>query len=110
VVERVRDITGGALADVVIDAVPYNTETFVDAVDCVRRSGTVFISGRKGPTSKVKNLVVDKIVENGLRIQGAHGKATESYKQVAAMLESGRFPLEKLATGEHAICVSLVPA
>jgi threonine dehydrogenase-like Zn-dependent dehydrogenase len=127
VVERVREITDGAGADIVMDLVPYATETIVDAIDCVRPHGMVFIAGRKGPTSKIKNLVVDKIVQNGLRVQGTHGKSPDTFRQVALLLESERFPLHRLPThtfpleeatraietlagtvpGEHAICVSL---
>ena len=125
--ERVREITGGAMADVVLDLVPYDTETVVDAVDSVREHGLVFIAGRNGPDSRVRGLVVDRIVERGVRIHGTHGKDNESYRQAVKLMEQHRPGLEKLPThtfaldraheaiatlagdvpGERAVCVSL---
>ena len=127
VTDRVRQITGGAMADVVLDLVPYDTETLVDAIDCVREHGLVFIAGRKGPHSTVRGLVVDRIVERGLRIHGTHGKDNESYRQAVKLMERRQPGLERLPThtfpldrasealatlagdvpGQHAVCVSL---
>src|SRR5688500_3015079 len=48
VVEAVRDLTAGALADVVVDTVGHAPQTAVDAVEAVRPGGTVVLAGIKG--------------------------------------------------------------
>ncbi|MBT3270597.1 zinc-binding dehydrogenase [Candidatus Poribacteria bacterium] len=45
VVARVRDITGGEMADIVVEIVGHNTETLAACVSLVRREGTVLAFG-----------------------------------------------------------------
>ena len=95
--KTVRELTGGALADIVLDLVPYATETVVDAVDIVKPGGTVVLAGIKGKNQTVRELVTDTIVMKSITIKGTLGKGSSSYRQAIQILESGRYPLELLA-------------
>ena len=128
IVERVKEATGGQLADVVIDVVPYAATTLAEAVDMTRPGGTIVMAGVKG-NRPVQNLFSDKITKKALRLQGAAGKLADSQLQSIRILESGRYPLEKLHShtfpleqsalaletlagnvpGETAICVCIAP-
>jgi threonine dehydrogenase-like Zn-dependent dehydrogenase len=77
----------------------------------------------------VPGLMTDKVALKALTIRGVVGKQSSSYRLAISMLESRRFPFEKLASraypleqaeqaidvlagrvpGEQAICVSLAP-
>ncbi len=128
VVERVREVTGGGMADVVIDVVPNVPTTFTDALELAKHRGTVVIAAMKGDV-EVPGFFSDRIALKALSIRGALGKPSSAYRLAISILESGRFPFEKLqprtyaledATtaidalagripGENPICVSLAP-
>jgi threonine dehydrogenase-like Zn-dependent dehydrogenase len=128
VVRRVREITDGALADVVVDVTPYSNEAVVQAVDLARRGGTVVLAGMKGQRP-VEGLYNDRIVAKDLTIKGAFGVDFHAYEPAVRLIESGRYPLEKLHThtlpleeaehalrvlarevpGEEAVHIALVP-
>lgn len=67
--ERVGELTGGALADVVIDVVPATASTVADAVDVARPRGTVVLAGIKGERA-VPGLHSDRIVRKALTLKG----------------------------------------
>jgi threonine dehydrogenase-like Zn-dependent dehydrogenase len=96
-VRRVAEITGGALADVVVDVAPYATQVVVDAVAAVRPGGTIVLAGLKG-NRPIQNLLTDTIVRKAITIKGALAVDAASYRQAIRIIESGRFPLDKLHT------------
>jgi threonine dehydrogenase-like Zn-dependent dehydrogenase len=127
IVEVVNDLTGGKLADVVLDIVPDAPHTVVEAVDMTRSKGTVVLAGLKGDRP-VPNFMTDNIVRKALTVKGAWGKRRQAYVDAIALMESGQYPLELLHTGKafpleraadaiatlaggdpNAICVSLSP-
>jgi threonine dehydrogenase-like Zn-dependent dehydrogenase len=97
VVERVREITGGAMADVVLELTPIATRPVLDAVEAVRHSGRIVLAGLKG--GKTVDLVTDRLINKGLTVRGAFGVNAEAYIEAIRIIESGRFPLEKMASG-----------
>jgi threonine dehydrogenase-like Zn-dependent dehydrogenase len=94
-VDRVAELTGGALADAVIDVVPSAASTINDALNVVRSRGTVVVAGMKGE-NPVPDFRSDKIIMKSLTIKGVRGKRSSSYPRAISILESGRFPLHKL--------------
>ncbi|MBO0686971.1 MAG: alcohol dehydrogenase catalytic domain-containing protein [Candidatus Dormibacteraeota bacterium] len=95
-VERVKEITDGNLADVVLELTPIATQPVLDAVECVRHSGRVVLAGLKG--GKTVDLVTDRIINKGATLVGAFGVDARGYIEAIRIIESGRFPLEKLHT------------
>jgi threonine dehydrogenase-like Zn-dependent dehydrogenase len=128
VVARVREIMGGDMADVVIDVTAYAVEAVTQAIDLARRGGRVVLGGTKGP-KPVPNFISDKVVGKELTVLGAFGVDWPAYEAAVKLIESGKYPLERMHThtlpldeaerglallagsveGEQAIHVALVP-
>jgi alcohol dehydrogenase len=93
VVEKIRKATGGAGADVVIEAIGMQ-ETFLDALQSVRRGGTVSVVGLfPGPVE----LPMQELAISGLRLSMGLGNLSRM-NQLMALLESGRVDLSPLVT------------
>jgi threonine dehydrogenase-like Zn-dependent dehydrogenase len=127
-VRRVRDITDGRGADIVVDVTAYATEPVAQALDMVKRGGTIVLAGTKG-TNPIPHFLSDKIVTRELTIKGALGVDFHAYEPAIRLIESGKYPLERMHThsfgleqaerairvlageveGERAIHVALVP-
>lgn len=128
VVQRVREITGGEMADVVIDVTAYAVEAVTQAVDLVRRNGRVVLAGTKG-ASPVPGFLSDKVVGKEVTILGAFGVDWPAYEAAVRLIESRKYPLERMHTntlpldeaerglallagnvpGEQAVHIALVP-
>lgn len=96
--ERVREITDGKLADVVLELTPIAAQPVRDAIEAVRHSGRIVLAGLKG--GKDLELSTDRIINKALTIRGAFGVDAASYLQAIRIIESGRFPLHKMASGQ----------
>ena len=127
VVEAVTKILPDG-ADVVLDTTPNSPESVNHAVEIVARHGTIGLAGVKG-THAVNDLRTDLIMRKSARILGTKGSPWRATEAAIRMIESGRYPLEKLHThtipleqteralrilagevpGEQAIHVTIVP-
>jgi threonine dehydrogenase-like Zn-dependent dehydrogenase len=127
VVKRVEEITGGDMADVVLELTPMAGGPVTDAMLAAKRGGTVVLAGLKG--HREIPLQTDLIINRALTVRGAFGVDSRGMADAIALLESRRFPLEKMHThsfgladaalaiqtlggdvpGEHAIHVSVHP-
>jgi threonine dehydrogenase-like Zn-dependent dehydrogenase len=128
VVRRVREITEGALADIVVDVTAYANEPVTQAIDLARRGGTIVLAGMKGQRP-VEGFYNDRVVGKELTIKGVFGVDFHAYEPAVRLIESGKYPLEKMHThtlpleeaehalkllareipGEDAIHIALVP-
>lgn len=98
VAERVADITGGRMADVVLEATSGpSTEPVGQALELAAEGGTVVLAGMHGD-NPASNLVTDKIVSRTLTVKGVWGRHREAVFAAIALIESGEYPLEKLCT------------
>jgi threonine dehydrogenase-like Zn-dependent dehydrogenase len=97
VVQRVRELTGGRGADVVVEVTAFATRPIVDAIDCAGLGGRIVLAGVKG-MKPVPDLVSDKVVLKELSLLGAIGVTWAAYEQAIRLIESRRLPLEKLQT------------
>ena len=124
----VGEATSGRMADVVVDVTSYSVEAVNQAINLARRGGTVVLAGTKGPKS-VPGFLSDRIVMKELTVKGAFGVDYDSYEKAVRLIESGKYPLERLHThtmplaeaerairrlareepGEDAIHIALVP-
>lgn len=96
-VRRVKELTDGRGADVVVDVSSYATQPVVDALSMVRTGGRVVLAGVKG-FKAVEGFVSDLIVMKEIRIMGAIGVTSSGYKSAIRLLESGRVPMERMHT------------
>jgi threonine dehydrogenase-like Zn-dependent dehydrogenase len=95
-VERVEEITGGQMADVVLELTPMAAGPVSDALQAVRRGGRVVLAGLKG--NREIPLRTDVIINRALTIRGAFGVDAKGMEDAIALIESRRFPLEKMHT------------
>ena len=75
--ERVRDVTGGDMADVVLDMSAGSTEPILQALDVARMGGRVVLAGLKNG-KPVSGLVTDKIVVKDCRCSAASASTASS--------------------------------
>jgi threonine dehydrogenase-like Zn-dependent dehydrogenase len=95
-VEAVMDLLPQG-ADVVLDTTPNSPQSVNDALDIVARQGTIGLAGVKG-SHPVNNLRTDLIMQKSLRVLGTKGAPWRATEAAIRMIESGRYPLEKLHT------------
>lgn len=105
VVQRVKEITEGRLADVVVDVSAGATRPVVDAIEIVRPRGTVVLAGMKGGRV-VPEFVSDRVVLKGIRLQGALGANRAAFAQAIRIIEGRRFPLHRLHTHDFPLSKS----
>jgi 2-desacetyl-2-hydroxyethyl bacteriochlorophyllide A dehydrogenase len=125
----VRGATNGRGADVVIDVTSYATSAVTLAIDLARRGGRVVLAGTKGLGNPTPDFFSDKIVMKELTVHGALGVDHANYERAVRLIESRKYPLEKMHThtlpldqaerairilsgaepGEQAIHIALVP-
>lgn len=123
----VREATDGRGADVVIDVTAYATDAVLQAIDVARRGGRVVLAGTKGP--KPVEIVTDRILMKELTVYGVLGVDYPNYERAIRLIESRRYPLEKMHThslpldeaeralqllagavpGESAVHIALIP-
>jgi threonine dehydrogenase-like Zn-dependent dehydrogenase len=99
---RVRELTGGRGADVVVDVTSYATEPVAAALDYVAPGGTVVLAGTKG-FEPIPGFVSDKIVLKEVAVRGAIGVTSSAYRNAIRLIESRRLPLERTHTHDFAL-------
>jgi len=129
VVARVRELTHGEGADVVVETTSEATDPVVKAIEIAKPGGTVVVAGVKGAGVGIPGLEHDRIFMKRLTIKGVANADFKSFEIAVQLIESGKYPLEKMCThsfaladidlairtlagrvpGENAVCVSLDP-
>jgi threonine dehydrogenase-like Zn-dependent dehydrogenase len=129
VVARVRELTRGDGADVVVDVTAETMAPIPLAIEMARPGGTIILAGVKGPEAAIPNLKNDRIFSKELTIRGVKNADFDSFAIAVKLIESRRYPFEKMHThsfalddielaiktlagrvpGEHAVSVSLNP-
>lgn len=94
---RIRELTGGRGADVVVDVTSYATKPVAEALNYVRPGGTIVLAGVKG-YKPVDEFVSDLIVMKEITIQGAIGVTSSGYRAAIRLIESRRVPVERMHT------------
>jgi threonine dehydrogenase-like Zn-dependent dehydrogenase len=95
-VHAVSELTDGELADVTLELTPMATAPVADALLATRHGGRVVLAGLKG--GKEVPLRTDLIINRALTVVGAFGVDARAYAEAIRIIESRRFPLEKLHT------------
>lgn len=95
-VARVREITGGDGVDVALEVTPMASEPVTHAIEAIRHGGRVVLAGLKGGTPHPVNT--DLIINKAATVVGAFSVDARGYEDAIAIIESGRFPLEKMHT------------
>jgi threonine dehydrogenase-like Zn-dependent dehydrogenase len=99
---RIRELTNGRGADVVIDVSSYAVEPVAAALDYVAAGGAVVLAGVKG-FKAIPEFVSDKIVMKEIRVFGAIGVTSSAYRAAIRLIESGKTPIAKMHTHDFAL-------
>jgi threonine dehydrogenase-like Zn-dependent dehydrogenase len=100
--QRVRELTDGRGADVVVDVSAYATTPVAEALDYVAVGGRVVLAGVKG-FKAIPDFISDKIVMKEIQIQGAFGVTSSGYRNAIRLLEARRHPVEKMHTHDFGL-------
>jgi threonine dehydrogenase-like Zn-dependent dehydrogenase len=92
-VAGIAEITGGAMADVVLD-VADDPATVQGALEMVRFGGTVVLAGLKD--RRTVGVVSDLVPLKALTVQGGSGSTAESMEAAVSLLNAGRIPTAPL--------------
>jgi threonine dehydrogenase-like Zn-dependent dehydrogenase len=95
VFERVRDATGGDMADVVVE-VSGSPAAQRETTRLVRRGGTIVWAGGSGRPSV--DMPMDDVVQRALTIKGVRSHEYDAIAQAIALVASGTLPVQDLAT------------
>ena len=94
---RVRELTGGRGADVIIEVCAYAPEPVAEALYYAATGARIILAGVKG-FKAVPDFLSDLIVVKELTVRGAFGVTWKSYDAAIRLIESGRVPLAKMHT------------
>src|SRR5713101_8927267 len=94
---RVRELTGGRGAEVVIEVTANAAEPVAEALHYVAAGGCIVLAGAKG-LKAVPDFVSDLVVVKEITIRGAFAVTSRAYESAIRLIESGRVPLEKMHT------------
>jgi alcohol dehydrogenase len=96
--ETVREVTGGELADTVLD-VTGSPAAIEASVYLVKPMGTLVCAGTPAG-NRPSTINTTHITHSEIRFQGVYTHTSESIKQAIRLAERGRYPLEKLISHE----------
>ncbi len=96
VVERVRELTDGRGVDVTLELTPMAAGPVTDALLATKHGGRVVLAGIKG--DREIPVRTDVIINRALTLQGAYGVDAKAMAEAIALIESRRFPLERMHT------------
>jgi alcohol dehydrogenase len=97
IVERVREVTGGDMADVVLDMSAGSTEPVLQAIDVARRGGRIVLAGLKNG-KPVNGLMTDKIAGNELQVLGGFSSTSGSLEVALEILKEHQNKLGRLCS------------
>jgi threonine dehydrogenase-like Zn-dependent dehydrogenase len=101
VVARVKEITGGFGAAVVMDVTAMSIQPVQQAFDMVCFGGTVVLAGLKNGAAIP--IVTDHIVMNAITVRSGSGSTEESMKTAVSHLNAGRVPTNVLLGEVHSL-------
>jgi threonine dehydrogenase-like Zn-dependent dehydrogenase len=92
----VRRITGGRMADVVIEATAAGPEIINTSLALLRKHGILLLASRKG--APVASFDADRLMAMQIRAYGTRGHSYEAVELALRAMEGGRFPLERMCS------------
>jgi threonine dehydrogenase-like Zn-dependent dehydrogenase len=99
---RVKEITGGRGADVVVEVSANSPLPVAQSLHLAAFGGRIVLAGVKGGKA-VPDFVSDLIVVKELHLLGAFGVTSPSYRAAIRTIEAGRIPVERMHTHDFAL-------
>ncbi|WP_047154195.1 zinc-dependent alcohol dehydrogenase [Aneurinibacillus tyrosinisolvens] len=98
---RVHEITGGKMADVVIDLTSGGSEPIVSSVQVAKKGGIVILGAYK--YQKISEFDSDVIIAKTLTVMGVRGHSYTSVKMAIDFIASGKFPLHMMNSHNYSL-------
>jgi threonine dehydrogenase-like Zn-dependent dehydrogenase len=98
---RIGELTGGRMADAVINVTSFFPGAAQQAVEICKLRGTVVMAG--GAESLATGFDPDLMIRKEVTMKGVRGRTGRDIKKAIALLESGKYPLGELATHQFSI-------
>lgn len=97
VVDAVRDATGGAMVDLVVDLTPGASAPVAAGIEAARKRGVVVLAGSKHGRP-LDGFAHDTVVRKELTVKGVRGHDYDSVEAALRIIVSRRYPLQRLCT------------
>lgn len=101
VAQQVAALTGGRMADAVINVTAGAPGALKQAVELATMGGTIIVAGEAHGFAT--DFDPDQIFLKELTIKGVRGRTARDMKRAIKLLESGKYPLHKLATHHYTL-------
>jgi threonine dehydrogenase-like Zn-dependent dehydrogenase len=102
-VERVRELTGGQLADVVVEVTAVSVDPVEHAIEVAKPGGTVILAGMKGSGRTIQGFSSDKVMMKELTIRGMNGQDLVAVEPALRLIQSRKYPLERMHTHTYSL-------
>jgi threonine dehydrogenase-like Zn-dependent dehydrogenase len=99
---RVKELTGGHGADVVVEVSANSPLPVADALHLAAFGGRIVLAGVKG-FKPVPEFLSDLIVVKELHLMGAFGVTSPAYRAAIRTIEAGRIPVARMHTHDFAL-------
>jgi threonine dehydrogenase-like Zn-dependent dehydrogenase len=99
--DLVREVTGGEMADLVVDVASGGTDTITTAVSLVRKRGIIVLAAPK--LKALTSFNMDEIISKHLTLKGVRGHSFESVEMAIQIMASGRYPLSDMCTHDFSL-------
>lgn len=99
--ERVKDITEGKMADIVMDTTG-DPQGAIDAINLVKKNGVIVLPGMYGSKTEIP-LILDRIVVNEIKVLGVFSHNIVSVIPAVALVESRKYSVEKMVTHQFTL-------
>lgn len=96
VVDVIREETGGAMCDVVVD-VSGSPAAIVTSVECLRRQGKLVLGGLTGDKT-LTPMLMDRLVWGEICVQGAYTGDNDAIDATLRLMETTGFPVEQMVS------------
>jgi threonine dehydrogenase-like Zn-dependent dehydrogenase len=96
IIHSVKDLTGGQMADLVIDCASGGTDSVVSAIALARKKGIVILGGQK--RKKIPEFDSDQIIAKFLTVKGMRGHSFESVELALQLIHSDKYAVKEMST------------
>jgi threonine dehydrogenase-like Zn-dependent dehydrogenase len=98
---RVHELTGGKMADVVLDVTSGGTSPITSSLEIAKKGGIILLGAYK--YQPIPEFNSDLIIKNTLTVKGVRGHSYQSVKMATEFIASGRFPLSLLNSHNYGL-------
>jgi threonine dehydrogenase-like Zn-dependent dehydrogenase len=92
----VHEITGGQMADLVLDCASGGPATVKSAIYLARTAGRVILGGRK--FQPIPDFDSDTLIKRVLTVKGVRGHSYQSVELALKIIASNKYPLDEMCT------------